>query len=47
MQRLHGVAPEIEAVLIPNAGHDVTMVQSQLVDKTILDFLTEVHRSSQ
>jgi len=42
MQRLREVAPGIEAVMIPNAGHDLTMVQTELVDTIILDFLGQV-----
>ncbi len=39
IQRLNEVAPEIEAVMIPDAGHDLTLVQAELVDAIILDFL--------
>ena len=39
IQRLNEVAPEIEAVMIPDAGHDLTLVQADLVDTIILDFL--------
>ncbi len=39
IQRLKEVAPDIEAVMIPDAGHDLTLVQAELVDNTILEFL--------
>lgn len=39
IQRLNEVAPDIEAVMIPDAGHDLTLVQAELVDNTILEFL--------
>lgn len=37
--RLNSVAPDIETAIIPGAGHDLTMVQADLVNEMILDFL--------
>lgn len=37
--RLNSVAPDIETEIIPGAGHDLTMVQADLVNQKILDFL--------
>jgi pimeloyl-ACP methyl ester carboxylesterase len=37
--RLKTVAPQIDVELIPNAGHDLTLVQAELVNSKILEFL--------
>lgn len=39
--RLNTVAPAIETEIIPDAGHDLTWVQAELVNRKILDFLAE------
>jgi len=39
VQRLNDVAPQIETVIIPNCGHDLTMVQADMVNRKILEFL--------
>lgn len=39
MQRLIDVAPQIKAEIIPNAGHDMLLVQTELLNKKILEFL--------
>ena len=39
IQRLNKVAPHIKAEIIPNAGHDLTIVQAEMVNKKILEFL--------
>jgi len=39
VQRLHEVAPQIETEIIPDCGHDLTMVQAETVNKRILQFL--------
>ena len=39
IQRLNKVAPYIKAEIIPNAGHDLTIVQAEMVNKKILEFL--------
>lgn len=41
VKRLNTVAPKIETEIIPNAGHDLTIVQAELVNKTILEFLKQ------
>ena len=41
IRRLNRVAPQIKTELIPNAGHDLWMVQADVVTKAILDFLAE------
>ena len=40
LDRVHGVAPGIETCLVPGAGHDLTAVQSELVDCRIIEFLS-------
>jgi pimeloyl-ACP methyl ester carboxylesterase len=39
VERLRRVAPAIEAEIIPGAGHDLTLVQADLVDRRIVRFL--------
>ena len=41
MQRLNQVAPHIQTRTISNAGHDLTIVQAEMVNKKILDFLKQ------
>jgi len=41
MQRLDQVAPHIQTRTIPNAGHDLTFVQAEMVNRKILDFLQQ------
>jgi pimeloyl-ACP methyl ester carboxylesterase len=41
IQRLHKVAPHIKAEVIPNAGHDLTIVQAEMVNAKILEFLKQ------
>ncbi len=41
VQRLNEVAPHIKAEIIPNAGHDLTIVQAEMVNKKVLDFLKQ------
>jgi pimeloyl-ACP methyl ester carboxylesterase/TM2 domain-containing membrane protein YozV len=38
-ERLKTKAPQIEVKIIPDAGHDLTAVQADLVNQAILDFL--------
>ena len=39
VQRLKNVAPSIKAEIIPNAGHDLTIVQAKIVNEKVLGFL--------
>jgi pimeloyl-ACP methyl ester carboxylesterase len=39
--RLNAVAPRIETRIVPDAGHDLTLVQSDLVNRIILEFFVE------
>ena len=39
VQRLNRVAPQIRTEIIPHAGHDLTVVQAELINQQILDFL--------
>ena len=39
VQRLNAVAPHIQTEMIPNAGHDLLLVQTELVNRKIVDFL--------
>jgi pimeloyl-ACP methyl ester carboxylesterase len=41
IQRLKDVAPSIKAEIIPNAGHDLTIVQAELVNEKVLEFLKQ------
>jgi len=41
VQRLDNVAPQIKLEVIPNAGHDLTIVQAEIVNKKILEFLKQ------
>jgi pimeloyl-ACP methyl ester carboxylesterase len=41
IQRLHKVAPQIKAEVIPNAGHDLTIVQAAMVNEKVLEFLKQ------
>lgn len=38
IERLKKLAPQIETALIPNAGHDLTIVQTEMVDQKVLEF---------
>jgi pimeloyl-ACP methyl ester carboxylesterase len=40
VRRLNSVSPHVSAEIIPNAGHDFTTVQADLVNRKILGFLT-------
>ena len=41
IQRLHKMAPQIKTEVLPDAGHDLTFVQPEMVNKKILEFLRE------
>jgi pimeloyl-ACP methyl ester carboxylesterase len=41
VRRLNRVAPQVKTEIIPGAGHDLTIVQADLVAKKVLDFLGE------
>ena len=41
VQRLNEVAPYIQTEVIPNAGHDLTIVQAEMVNQKILEFLAQ------
>ncbi|MEJ2284095.1 MAG: alpha/beta hydrolase, partial [Desulfobacterales bacterium] len=41
IQRLHRVAPHIKTEIIPNAGHDLTIVQAEMVNTKVLEFLKQ------
>lgn len=41
VQRLNYVAPQIKTMIIPDASHDITHSQSEIVNRTILNFLQE------
>ena len=40
VQRLRSVAPQIEIEVIPGAGHDLTFLQADMVNRKVVDFLT-------
>jgi len=35
------VAPNLQTRIVPGAGHDLTIVQADLVNRMILEFLAE------
>ncbi len=39
IERLNSVAPHIRTELIPGAGHDLTIVQADMVNRKVLEFL--------
>ena len=41
LRRLHKVAPNIKAELIPQAGHDLVLAQTELVNRKVIDFLNQ------
>ncbi|NQT97019.1 MAG: alpha/beta hydrolase [Candidatus Marinimicrobia bacterium] len=41
LERLERVAPRIETSLIPDAGHDLTIVQADMVNQLVLEFLKD------
>jgi pimeloyl-ACP methyl ester carboxylesterase len=42
VRRLHRVAPQVRAQIIPGVGHDLFMVHPDLVTRRVLEFLGEV-----
>ena len=41
LQRARALIPELEADIVPDAGHFVSMEQSELVDRRVLEFMGE------
>jgi pimeloyl-ACP methyl ester carboxylesterase len=41
VSRLSSVAPQIKTEIIPNAGHDLTLVQTELVNSKIVEFFNQ------
>jgi len=41
IDRLNLVAPYIQTEMIPDAGHDLTIVQSVLVNEKVIEFLKQ------
>jgi len=41
VKRLRKVAPWIEAAVIPQAGHDLTIVQAEMINSKIIEFLKQ------
>jgi len=39
VQRLNSVAPQIATELVPDCGHDLTLVQADVVNRLVLEFL--------
>jgi len=44
VRRLHRVAPRIQAEIVPNAGHDLTIAQPDVVHRKVLAFLEAPNR---
>jgi len=47
VQRLKRIAPQIHVQIIPNAGHDLTVVQADMVNERVLEFLNSQSQSSE
>jgi pimeloyl-ACP methyl ester carboxylesterase len=47
IERLNTVAPHIQTEIIPDAGHDLTIVQAELVNRKVLDFLMKTTEPSE
>jgi pimeloyl-ACP methyl ester carboxylesterase len=43
VERLNTLAPQIQTDIIPDSGHDLTIIQAKLVNKKILDFLMKTN----
>ena len=43
IQRLDSLAPHIQTEIIPEAGHDLVIVQNEKVNKKVLDFLMKTN----
>jgi len=41
LNRLHAVAPQIETAMIPKCGHDVSLVQGEMMVAKVLEFLNK------
>ncbi len=41
VQRLNEIAPQIKTLMIPDASHDITHSQAELVNRKVIDFLQE------
>jgi len=44
IKRLNNVAPHIKTEMIPNAGRDLPIVQAEIVNKKVLEFLGQYYR---
>jgi pimeloyl-ACP methyl ester carboxylesterase len=41
VERLNGVAPQVRTEIIPGAGHDLTIIQAELVNSIVIEFLRQ------
>jgi pimeloyl-ACP methyl ester carboxylesterase len=41
VHRLNSVAPQIKTEIIPDAGHDLTLVQADMVNEKVIEFLKQ------
>jgi pimeloyl-ACP methyl ester carboxylesterase len=41
VERLNTLAPQIQTEIIPDAGHDLTIIQAEMVNKKVLEFLKQ------
>jgi pimeloyl-ACP methyl ester carboxylesterase len=41
VQRLNKLAPQIKTEILPNAGHDLTLIHTELVNRRVLEFLNQ------
>lgn len=41
VERLNTLAPQIQTEIIPDAGHDLTIIQAEMVNKKVIEFLKQ------
>ena len=46
VERLNNIAPQIKTEFIPGAGHDLSVVQADVVNQKILEFLEKKSETS-
>lgn len=46
LNRLHAVAPQIETTIIPKSGHDLSVVQSEMMVAKVLEFLNKPYKKT-
>jgi pimeloyl-ACP methyl ester carboxylesterase len=39
--RVNAAAPQVDTMLVPDCGHDLTLAQAAVVDRALLDFISD------